>query len=327
MIWFRFRLLRRYLALWPSQVGRAHRLLAMVGEGGPGHGPVHFLPAGAAEIGFRWDPPVALCSISRQLFLMLGVIRLPLIFAVGKVFGVVRCWMCMALCSSFTLLMSGKIGLCFEVLWLVVFGMVSCWTGFGVSLCLASSAVPLMVMVIFLGECTFPPLVEIRENPECHDLMRMDKAHWPRCLLWHGWLPTLSGVNGASSCAADASESALYQVEVALGRNSSGLLAEWSLPDGFDSDEVASRMPEAPDVWSDGSLVSDSVTGVSAAGYCRSGVVDTGTHFDRCHLRERGRHLALSYPSQVSSVLLNKPLLSQLRSTCTHPFCGQVSPS
>ena len=32
-------------------------------------------------------------------------------------------------------------------------------------------------------ECTFPPLVEIRENPEFHDLMRMDKGHWPRCTL------------------------------------------------------------------------------------------------------------------------------------------------
>ena len=32
-------------------------------------------------------------------------------------------------------------------------------------------------------ECSFPPLVEIRENPEFH--MREDKAHWPRCLLWH----------------------------------------------------------------------------------------------------------------------------------------------
>ena len=29
-----------------------------------------------------------------------------------------------------------------------------------------------MVMVIFFGECTFHPLVEIRENPEFHDLMR-----------------------------------------------------------------------------------------------------------------------------------------------------------
>ena len=52
------------------------------------------------------------------------------------------------------------------------------------------------------------PLVEIRESPEFHDLMREDKAHWPRCLLWHGWLPMLSGVHGVSPWAADASESA-----------------------------------------------------------------------------------------------------------------------
>ena len=38
--------------------------------------------------------------------------------------------------------------------------------------------------------------------------MRMDKEHWPRCLLWHGWLPVLPGVNGASPWAASASESA-----------------------------------------------------------------------------------------------------------------------
>ena len=30
IVWFRFRLFRRYLALWPSQVGRAYRLLEMV---------------------------------------------------------------------------------------------------------------------------------------------------------------------------------------------------------------------------------------------------------------------------------------------------------
>ena len=28
----------------------------MVGEGCPGHGPIHLLAASAAEIGFRWDP-------------------------------------------------------------------------------------------------------------------------------------------------------------------------------------------------------------------------------------------------------------------------------
>ena len=43
----------------PSQVCRAYRLLEMVGEGSPGHGPIHLRPAGAAEIGFKWDPLVS----------------------------------------------------------------------------------------------------------------------------------------------------------------------------------------------------------------------------------------------------------------------------
>ena len=40
VVWFRFRLLRRYLALWPSQVAWVYRLLEMVGEGCPGHDPI-----------------------------------------------------------------------------------------------------------------------------------------------------------------------------------------------------------------------------------------------------------------------------------------------
>ena len=111
------------------------------------------------------------------------------------------------------------------------------------------------------GECTFPLLVDFRENPEFHDLMGMDKAHWPRCLLWHS-----SSVNGVSPCAADASESAVHLVEVALGRYSSGLLAEWSPPDEFDEVRAASFVPDHPDVWTDGSLVRDQVTGVSSSG-------------------------------------------------------------
>ena len=55
VVWFRVRLFRRYLALWPSQVGRAYRLLEMVGDGCPGRGLIHLLVACAAEIGFRWD--------------------------------------------------------------------------------------------------------------------------------------------------------------------------------------------------------------------------------------------------------------------------------
>ena len=54
--WFGFRLLRRYLALWLTEVGRVYRLLDSVSEGCPGHGPIHHLSASAAEIRFRWDP-------------------------------------------------------------------------------------------------------------------------------------------------------------------------------------------------------------------------------------------------------------------------------
>ena len=115
-------------------------------------------------------------------------------------------------------------------------------------------------------ECTFPLLDEIRENPEFHDLMRMDKGHWPRRLHWHGWLPKLSGVNGAPPWAASAADSAAYLVESALGGYSSGLLAGWGLLVGFGAVRVASLVPDQPNVWSDGSLVLDRVTGVSSSG-------------------------------------------------------------
>ena len=66
--------------------------------------------------------------------------------------------------------------------------------------------------------------------------------------------------------AASASESAGYLVETALRCYSSGLIAEWGLPDGYDQVEVASLVPDHPNVWSDGSLVLDKVTGVSSSG-------------------------------------------------------------
>ena len=106
-------------------------------------------------------------------------------------------------------------------------------------------------------DCPFPPLVEIRESTEFHDLMSLDKASWPWCLLWHGWLPMLSGVNGASPWVVDASEIAAYLLEVALGRYSSGLVSEWVPSGDFDRDMAASSLPDHPDVWTDGSLVLD----------------------------------------------------------------------
>ena len=65
------------------------------------------------------------------------------------------------------------------------------------------------------------------KDPEFHDLMRMDTGHWPRCLLWHGWLQMLSGVNVASP----------------FSRYSSGLIAEWGPSDEFDHAGPASSLP------------------------------------------------------------------------------------
>ena len=55
-------------------------------------------------------------------------------------------------------------------------------------------------------------------------------------------------------------------METSLGQYSSRLVSDWDLPDGFDADEVSAHMPDSPDIWSDGSLVMDPVTGVSDAG-------------------------------------------------------------
>ena len=48
-------------------------------------------------------------------------------------------------------------------------------------------------------DCTFPPLVHHRESPEFAPLVAADKSHWPRFMLWHGWL---AGWHRRRSCCA-----------------------------------------------------------------------------------------------------------------------------
>ena len=112
--------------------------------------------------------------------------------------------------------------------------MVSFWVGSGANLYLAGSVVPFHLLLRSVKILSF--MIS----------WRMDKGHWPRSLLWHGWPPLLSGVNGASPWAAHASESAGDLLEVALGFYSSGMVSEWSVPEGFDAVGTASRMFDAP---------------------------------------------------------------------------------
>ena len=76
----------------------------------------------------------------------------------------------------------------------------------------------------------------------------------------------LSGVDGASPWALDASESAHYLVETALGGYSSRLISDWSPPDGYDPVAVSCTVPDYNNVWTDGSLVLDKVAGISSSG-------------------------------------------------------------
>ena len=92
----------------------------------------------------------------------------------------------------------------------------------------AGSAVALMVMVIFSGHV----LIEIRENPDVHDLEVMDTQSWPRCLLWHGWLPLLSGVKMVALLGRKMLLRVLPNLlECAFGPYSSSLLTQWRVPD------------------------------------------------------------------------------------------------
>ena len=276
-------LLRRYLALWLAEVGLVYRLLAMVREGCPGHGPVHLLSASASEIGFEWDPH-ALAWVRPGLPL-LSHLAGPIQHFRAAVLDVWRNRVAADLCcrqgfrggslldihGSLQLLNSSHVRERDKALLrsIMVGGV---WNGLLLGR-VRSQAVPCR----FCGardndghlfwDCPFPPLVEIRENPEFHDLMRLDKENWPRCLLWHGWLPMLSGVCGASPWAADATESASYLLEVALGRYSSELISEWIPSDDFDHDMAASSLSDHPDVWTDGSLVLDHLIGVSSSGF------------------------------------------------------------
>ena len=54
-------------------------------------------------------------------------------------------------------------------------------------------------MVPYSGSALSPSVTTIqhfRDLPEFSYLMSLNRSKWPRCLLWYGWLPGLTGNNG-----------------------------------------------------------------------------------------------------------------------------------
>ena len=286
VVWCRFRLLRRYLAYRPLEAPRIFKLLGLVAAGKPGFGPIHLLVGKANALGFIWDP------------LNSGWIRpgLPLLHQLAGPYQHFKAaiWEAWQAKVSFDLCrrqgfrggpmldIAGSLQLLHAphvrerdkaLLRSIMVGGVRVWNGF-----LLGHARGDIVPCRFCGgfdgdghlfwECSHPPLVQIRENPEFHDLIQRNKRTWPRCLHWHGWLPALGcdedwavGVGGSVS----------RVLETKLGGYSPFQLDGLVGSEEFVSGTTFSQPAANPDVWTDGRLVRDDVAGFCCGGagvYC-----------------------------------------------------------
>ena len=215
IVWYRFRLLRRYLAYRPLESARVGRLLGLVGDGAPGHGPVHLLVDSAASLGFQWCLD-GFCW-NRPGLPLLPMVEGPYPHFKDSILGAWRDFNSADLCrrkgfqggplldfrdpcSSLTLPMSGtETRHCFKGSFLVEFGMV-----FSLARC-KGITFHVVCVVVQTGMVTcfgsvLTPLVAIRDSPEFHDTVKLEKAGWPGGLLWHGWLPALSGCDIGEGC-------------------------------------------------------------------------------------------------------------------------------
>ena len=147
-----------------------------------------------------------------------GNIKLLLMYVNGKGFGVVLGLIFTALINYLFLPIYGnETKCCFEPFFRVEFGMASCLVKLGKKTFLVGSVVHLIMMATFFGIVPFTPFVELRNKPEFLPLMSRDRTHWPRCLLWHGWLPVLSARTVGTPWAIASSVLASSCLETALG--------------------------------------------------------------------------------------------------------------
>ena len=162
-------MLRRYLALWPTEVGLVYRLREMVGEGSLGHGPIQLLSACAAEIGFRWGPFASGWSrlglpLLGHLAGLMQLFKAALLDAWRNKVAVdlcgresFRCGPLLDVHGSLQLLYSSHVRERDKALLrcIMVGGMVFSLAGFEVSLFHVGSVVLLMVIVTSFGNVTF----------------------------------------------------------------------------------------------------------------------------------------------------------------------------
>ena len=98
-------------------------------------------------------------------------------------------------------------------------------------------------------------------------LFTLDRSKWPRCLLWHGWLPGLNGSGTKDPWTTSIGDLASFHLERCHGAYPADFDDCWTPPDYWDADDIALEMTDHPYVWTDGSREDfSSVCGFEVAG-------------------------------------------------------------
>ena len=79
--------------------------------------------------------------------------------------------------------------------------------------------------------------------------MSLDRSNWPRCLLWHGWLPGLKGVGLGVPWALSFDDLASFHLELCFGSYPVDFDGCWSPPEYWGAADVALEMSEYPNIW------------------------------------------------------------------------------
>ena len=123
-----------------------------------------------------------------------------------------------------------------------------------------------MRMVICFGSALTSLWCKLMKILSFNALVQRDKSNWPRCLLWHGWLPALAYPGGRSPWAETAEDIAIRRLERAYVAYSADVLRAWDPSQHFRKGLPALRAPKYPNVWTDGSLVVGELAGTASAG-------------------------------------------------------------
>ena len=118
-----------------------------------------------------------------------------------------------------------------------------------------------------MGVYFSPSLQHVRDLPEFAYLLFLDCSKWPRCLLSHGWLPGLSGINSKDPWAASFGDLSSFHLERCLGACPVDFDNYWAPPEYWDADDVALEVSDHPNIWTDGSREDfSSIGGFEVAG-------------------------------------------------------------